>query len=115
MIAFTVSAPASSANLGAGFDAVAVALELRMTAHVRELAPGAAATWRNSGAHAPTHDGLRGCVERAIARPFAVATPMRTPVNDPGPTQTAIELTADNLRSTDASARCTHGKSPSSA
>jgi homoserine kinase len=65
---FTVSAPASSANLGAGFDAVALALELRMTAHVRERTPGAASEWTYSGAHAPTHDGLRGCIERGIAR-----------------------------------------------
>ncbi|MEA2784067.1 MAG: homoserine kinase [Candidatus Eremiobacteraeota bacterium] len=76
MIAFTVSAPASSANLGAGFDAVAVALELRMTAHVRELAPGAPPAWRYSGAHAPTHDGLRGCIERAIARIAPAAPPL---------------------------------------
>jgi homoserine kinase len=67
MIRFTVSAPASSANLGAGFDAVALALELRMTAHVREAEPGAAPDWTYSGAHAPTHDGLRHCIERAIA------------------------------------------------
>ncbi|HYW54960.1 MAG TPA: homoserine kinase [Dongiaceae bacterium] len=74
MIGFTVSAPASSANLGAGFDAVALALELRMTARVRELAPGASSEWRYSGAHAPTHDGLRGCIERGIVR-VAPATP----------------------------------------
>src|SRR6202011_1940964 len=41
----TVSAPASSANLGAGFDAVALALELRMTARVRELPPGTSSEW----------------------------------------------------------------------
>ena len=81
MIGFTVSAPASSANLGAGFDAVALALELRMTARVRELASGSAPVWTYSGSHAPTHDGIRGCVERGIARiapgassrPWAVA------------------------------------------
>ena len=65
---FTVSAPASSANLGAGFDAVALALELRMTARVRVLEPGASSEWRYGGAHAPTHDGLRGCIERGIVR-----------------------------------------------
>jgi len=65
---FTVSAPASSANLGAGFDAVALALELRMTARVREPAAGTPAAWTYRGAHAPTHDGLRGCIERGIAR-----------------------------------------------
>ena len=76
MIAFTVSVPASSANLGAGFDAVAVALELRMTAHVRAPAPGAPPAWRYSGAHAPTHDGLRECIERAIACIAPLAPPL---------------------------------------
>jgi homoserine kinase len=63
-----VSAPASSANLGAGFDAVALALELRMTARVRVGGGAAAPAWTYSGARAPTHDGLRRCIERAIAR-----------------------------------------------
>ena len=76
MIDFTVSAPASSANLGAGFDAVALALDVRMSARVRVGEPSRA--WRYAGVHAPTHDGLRGCVERGIARiapappPFSV-------------------------------------------
>jgi homoserine kinase len=61
-----VSAPASSANLGAGFDAVALALELRMTARVGEARDEAA--WTYTGTHAPTHDGLRRCVEAGIAR-----------------------------------------------
>jgi homoserine kinase len=65
---FTVSAPASSANLGAGFDAVGLAFELRMTARVRTLAPGETSEWSYRGAHAPTHDGLRGCIERGIER-----------------------------------------------
>ncbi|MDB5071540.1 MAG: homoserine kinase [Candidatus Eremiobacteraeota bacterium] len=73
---FTVSAPASSANLGAGFDAVALALELRMTARVRALALGASSEWTYSGAHAPTHDGIRGCVERGIARIAPAAPPL---------------------------------------
>jgi homoserine kinase len=73
---FTVSAPASSANLGAGFDAVALALELRMTARVRRLAHGDAAAWTYSGPHAPTHDGLRSTVERGIARVAPNAPPL---------------------------------------
>lgn len=76
MTEFTVSAPASSANLGAGFDAVALALELRMTARVRTLAPGATAAWAYSGTQAPTHDGLRGCIERGIARIAPDAPPL---------------------------------------
>ena len=76
MTDFTVSAPASSANLGAGFDAVALALELRMTARVRALAPGASSEWTYGGPHAPTHDGLRGCVERGIVRIAPAAPPL---------------------------------------
>jgi homoserine kinase len=73
---FTVSAPASSANLGAGFDAVALALELRMTARVRVLTAGTAPAWTYRGPHAPTHDGLRGCVEAGIARIAPAAPPL---------------------------------------
>lgn len=68
MTAFELSAPASSANLGAGFDAVAIALDLRMRARVRVLAPGMSSEWSYGGTHAPTHDGLRGCIERGIVR-----------------------------------------------
>lgn len=76
MIEAVISAPASSANLGAGFDAVGLALELRMTATVRELAPGASSQWEYSGPCAPTHDGLRGCVERGIVRIAPAAPPL---------------------------------------
>ena len=76
MTAFSVSAPASSANLGAGFDAVALALELRMTAKVVVLPEGAQPQWRAFGPHAPTHDGLRRDVERAIARIVPDAPPL---------------------------------------
>jgi homoserine kinase len=76
MNGFTVSAPASSANIGAGFDAVALALELRMTARVREPAPGESPAWTYAGARAPTHDGLRRCIERAIARIAPAAPPL---------------------------------------
>jgi homoserine kinase len=82
MTAFTVSAPASSANLGAGFDAVALALELRMTAHVRECASGEPSEWTYSGAHAPTHDGLRGCIERAVARIAPAAAPVNVALDN---------------------------------
>lgn len=67
MKAFTVSAPASSANLGSGFDAVALAFELRMTARVRE-APRDETVWAYRGTHAPTHDGLRRCIEAGLTR-----------------------------------------------
>jgi homoserine kinase len=74
--AFTVSAPASSANLGAGFDAVGLALDVRMRARVRVLEPGSSSEWRYGGAHAPTHGGLRRCIERAIARICPDAPPL---------------------------------------
>ena len=76
MIAFTVSAPASSANLGAGFDAVALALELRMTAHIGGFVRDAVSGWTYSGPHAPTHDGLRSTVECGIARVVPNAPPL---------------------------------------
>jgi homoserine kinase len=79
---FTVSAPASSANLGAGFDAVALALELRMTARVSELTPGSSSQWTYSGSHAPTHDGLRGCVERGIVRVAPNSPPLRVALDN---------------------------------
>jgi homoserine kinase len=82
VIAFTVSAPASSANLGAGFDAVALALELRMTATVRGLAHGDAAAWTYSGSHLPTHDGLRSTVERGIARIAPKAPPLEVELDN---------------------------------
>jgi homoserine kinase len=74
--AFTVSAPASSANLGSGFDAVALAFELRMTARVCVLARGDVPRWSYRGAHAPSHDGLRNAVERAIERIAPGAAPL---------------------------------------
>jgi homoserine kinase len=74
MTEFTVSAPASSANLGAGFDSVGIGIELRMTARVRVLNPGATSRWTYAGAHPPTHDGIRGCIEAGIVR-IAVDAP----------------------------------------
>jgi homoserine kinase len=74
MTEFTVTAPASSANLGAGFDSVGIGIELRMTARVRVLNPGATSRWTYAGAHAPTHDGIRGCIEAGIVR-IAVDAP----------------------------------------
>jgi homoserine kinase len=73
---FTVSAPASSANLGAGFDAVALALELRMTARVRCGEGAEPPGWTYSGAFRPTHDGLRRCIERGIGRIAPAAPPL---------------------------------------
>ncbi len=62
------SVPASSANLGPGFDSIGLALELRLSAEVRVLGAGATPRWTFSGAHFPTHDGLRDEIARGIAR-----------------------------------------------
>lgn len=80
--AFTVSAPASSANLGSGFDAVALALEVRMIATVEELPAGRTSAWTWGGAHPPTHDGLRGCIERGIVRIATVTPPLAIRVDN---------------------------------
>jgi len=68
MTEFVVTAPASSANLGAGFDSVGIGIEIRMTARVRVVERGALPAWEYGGLHPPTHDGIRGCVEAGIAR-----------------------------------------------
>lgn len=61
---FAVSVPASSANLGSGFDAVAVALSLHMRADV-EPAPRFALCFEERG-EPPAHDGLGALMLRAI-------------------------------------------------
>ncbi|HZO94723.1 MAG TPA: homoserine kinase [Candidatus Baltobacteraceae bacterium] len=82
MTRFTVSAPASSANLGAGFDAVALALELRMTARVRVLPPGAVPVWSYGGECAPTHDAIRTCIETAARRMIADVPPLEVALDN---------------------------------
>lgn len=63
---FSVSVPATSANLGPGFDAVGIALELRVRATVEpasrfELEFAA-------GDDAPSHGGFAHAIERAMLR-----------------------------------------------
>ncbi|GAC1415863.1 MAG: homoserine kinase [Candidatus Velthaea sp.] len=62
------SVPASSANLGPGFDSIGLALELRIHADVSVLAPGDTPRWSFAGEQIPTHDGLRDEIARGIAR-----------------------------------------------
>lgn len=62
------SVPASSANLGPGFDSIGLALELRITAEVEILAPGETPRWSFTGEAVPTHAGLRDEIARGIAR-----------------------------------------------
>jgi len=61
---FGFSVPASSANLGPGFDSIGLALELRIAARVTVLAEGDTPRWRFAGDQAPTHDGLRDEIAR---------------------------------------------------
>lgn len=65
---FRLSVPASSANLGPGFDSVGLALELRISARVVVLAAGETPRWTFDGEFPPTHDGLRDEIARGIAR-----------------------------------------------
>lgn len=65
---FAFSVPASSANLGPGFDSVGLALDLRIRARITVLSPGATPRWSFDGEQAPTHDGLRDEIARGIAR-----------------------------------------------
>jgi homoserine kinase len=65
---FGFSVPASSANLGPGFDSIGLALELRIRARITVLAEGETPRWTFGGDQAPTHDGLRDEIARGIAR-----------------------------------------------
>ncbi len=65
---FRLSVPASSANLGPGFDSIGLALELRISAVVRVLGDGATPRWTFAGTYVPTHDGLRDEIARGIVR-----------------------------------------------
>jgi homoserine kinase len=86
---FAVSVPATSANLGPGFDAIGLALDLRMRADVTVLAPGATPSWTFAGAEAPTHDGLREEMLRAMRTLFAATNatlpPLAISVDNPIP------------------------------
>ena len=78
---FRVSVPASSANLGPGFDAVGLALDLRIVAQIE---PAQTTSWSFSGAYAPTHDGLRDEITRGITRVLGASKipPMRIAVTN---------------------------------
>jgi homoserine kinase len=62
---FAVSVPASSANLGPGFDAVGIALDLRLSARVR---PASRIRLTFGGNEAPSHDGYEAVLLRAMQR-----------------------------------------------
>lgn len=63
---FRVSVPATSANLGPGFDAVGIALALRLRAEV-DMARRFELLF-TPGADAPSNDGLAEAIQRAMKR-----------------------------------------------
>jgi len=63
---FSVSVPATSANLGPGFDSVGVALALRMRAEVTPAKKFALEF--EPGPNAPSHDGFESAIRRAMQR-----------------------------------------------
>ena len=60
-----ISVPASSANLGPGFDAMGLALDLRLRATVAESE--ASRLTFIAGPHAPTHQGFADEIERGLS------------------------------------------------
>jgi homoserine kinase len=86
---FAVSVPATSANLGPGFDSVGLALDLRVRADVTVLAPNEPWRWSFTGSEAPTHNGLRDEMMRAMRTLFAAAgatpPPLAIAVDNPIP------------------------------
>jgi homoserine kinase len=83
---FAVSVPATSANLGPGFDTIGLALDLRIRADVEVLAAGTEPAWTFTGSEAPTHSGLRDEMLRA----------MRTLYASVGQTPPPLAITVEN-------------------
>jgi homoserine kinase len=86
---FAVSVPATSANLGPGFDTIGLALDLRIRADVDVLDAGAEPAWAFTGPEAPTHGGLRDEMLRAMRTLYAsvgqTPPPLAISVNNPVP------------------------------
>ena len=86
---FAVSVPATSANLGPGFDSVGLALDLRIRADVTVLDENGTSVWSFTGEEAPTHSGLRDEMMRAMRTLFAAVgtapPPLAIVVDNPIP------------------------------
>jgi homoserine kinase len=65
---FTISVPATSANLGPGFDTIGLALERRICAKVEVAPSGETAFTFAETPFKPTHDGLRNEIVRGMTR-----------------------------------------------
>jgi homoserine kinase len=72
------SAPASSANLGPGFDTIAIALSLRCIASA-EPSEGMTLTEGGSTSRLPPNDLIAKTVERAVGRPMHVTLANEVP------------------------------------
>jgi homoserine kinase len=69
MATFSLSVPATSANLGPGFDTIGLALDLRIRAEVSVLEAGSATSFEFvETPNKPTHEGLRNEIARGITR-----------------------------------------------
>lgn len=83
MKSLQISVPASSANLGPGFDTIGIALDLRLRATIRESSEYELHFL--PGPHAPTHEGFAEEIERGMsailggARP-AIAIEVENPI-----------------------------------
>lgn len=62
---FSVSIPATSANLGPGFDAVGIALSMQLRARVKDAKRFSLAF---AGASIPSHDGYERAIHEAMSR-----------------------------------------------
>jgi homoserine kinase len=86
---FAVSVPATSANLGPGFDTIGLALDLRIRADVDVLDAGSEPAWSFTGSEAPTHSGLRDEMLRAMRTLYAsvgqAPPPLAITVTNPVP------------------------------
>lgn len=82
----TVSAPATSANLGPGFDHLGLAFDLRQAATLRVTATESAAEVTGEGADAVPRDGSHLIIRAAMAA-----------LDDLGATVPGLALTADNV------------------
>jgi homoserine kinase len=77
--AFAVSVPASSANLGPGYDAVGIALDLRVRALVE---PARRFSLEFDGEHAPSHGGFAEVILAAMRRIDERLPPVRVRVHN---------------------------------
>jgi homoserine kinase len=73
---FRISVPATSANLGPGFDTIGLALDRRIYADVEVLPAGSRTSFEFAETpYRPTHDGLRNEIVRGMTRVLGRSVP----------------------------------------